>query len=351
MKTFNIYKHPTQGYEAVKVGFSWPAFFFGGLWMLAKKLWGIAGLWLAAYIVCSLIDTVIGKSQEGGSQAFVYLALAATYFSLWLIPPFRGNKWREENLSKRGYYLLNTVQTKTPDAAVAQVPSFVANNTDFPNSANTERFVVVQQGTVEGVPAPSRDANIASLADHLEPTVNEDSIYATIARELETSTTDQGLWTRLFAECDGDEGQTKVLYIKQRADRLISAERLRLEKAAKEYAAEAARLESVRQKKELSVKIQALSTTNAAAMMLKNVAQNNLQEVNGLLSEEPLFIAVTSRDGDTPLHIAVREKSEAMTRFLLERGAIVEAKNNYGVTPLEYAKNSRQSKMVELLSG
>ena len=27
MKTFNVYKHPTQGIEAVKVGFSWPAFF------------------------------------------------------------------------------------------------------------------------------------------------------------------------------------------------------------------------------------------------------------------------------------------------------------------------------------
>lgn len=29
MKTYDIYKHPTRGIEIVKIGFSWPAFFFG----------------------------------------------------------------------------------------------------------------------------------------------------------------------------------------------------------------------------------------------------------------------------------------------------------------------------------
>lgn len=63
--------------------------------------------------------------------------------------------------------------------------------------------------------------------------VDEERIYVMIAKELETGVADKGLWTRLFAECGGDEKQTKVLYIKQRADRLISAERSRLEQAAR----------------------------------------------------------------------------------------------------------------------
>ncbi len=58
-------------------------------------------------------------------------------------------------------------------------------------------------------------------------TVDEDRIYAEIAEEFESGIVDKGLWTRLFAECGGDERQTKVLYIKQRADRLITAERSR----------------------------------------------------------------------------------------------------------------------------
>lgn len=52
-------------------------------------------------------------------------------------------------------------------------------------------------------------------------------IYAKIAKELETDSMTKGLWTRLYAECDGDEKRTKVLYIKQRAEKLIAAERMR----------------------------------------------------------------------------------------------------------------------------
>ena len=120
MKTFNVYKHPTQGFEAVKVGFSWPAFFFGIIWMLVKKLWGLAGLWFAMYVGLSLIEAVTDQSQESGAQALVYLILAAGYFASWLVPAFKGNKWREENLSKRGYELLSSAQAETPDAAVAE---------------------------------------------------------------------------------------------------------------------------------------------------------------------------------------------------------------------------------------
>jgi len=125
MKTFNVYKHPTQGLEAVKVGFSWPAFFFGIIWMLVKKLWGLAGLWFAMYVGLSLIEAVTDQSQESGAQALVYLILAAGYFALWLIPAFKGNKWREENLSKRGYELNSSVQSQTPDAAVAEQAKMV----------------------------------------------------------------------------------------------------------------------------------------------------------------------------------------------------------------------------------
>lgn len=39
MKTFNVYKHPTNGFKMIKVGFSWLALFFGLLWMLFKKQW------------------------------------------------------------------------------------------------------------------------------------------------------------------------------------------------------------------------------------------------------------------------------------------------------------------------
>ena len=121
MKTFNVYRHPIQGLEAVKVGFSWPASLVGPIWMLVKKLWGLFGLWLAMYIVLSLVEAVTDKSEPDGDQALVYLLLAAGYSALTLVPGFKGNKWREKNLLRRGFEMLGTVQAETPDAAISQV--------------------------------------------------------------------------------------------------------------------------------------------------------------------------------------------------------------------------------------
>ncbi|MEI6260933.1 MAG: serine/threonine-protein kinase [Deltaproteobacteria bacterium] len=70
----------------------------------------------------------------------------------------------------------------------------------------------------------------------------EERIYTAVAKELETGGVDKGLWTRLFAECSGDERQIKILYIKQRVERLITAELNAAEKNADDEKAEAERI-------------------------------------------------------------------------------------------------------------
>jgi hypothetical protein len=79
-------------------------------------------------------------------------------------------------------------------------------------------------------------------------TVDEDAIYASIANELKTGAANEGLWTRLFAQCDGDENRTKVAYIKQRAERLIADEQARLElvERERELVAKAGSIEKLR---------------------------------------------------------------------------------------------------------
>ncbi len=59
----------------------------------------------------------------------------------------------------------------------------------------------------------------------------EDRLYEQIAQEIETNTVDKGIWTRLFAECGGDEKQIKVLYIKQRVEKLIALAKEELRKS------------------------------------------------------------------------------------------------------------------------
>lgn len=104
--------------------------------------------------------------------------------------------------------------------------SKVATTEDYGTRTSSPTPVLFQGG----------EGNITSIASEQETTVDKDRIYAAIAKELETGATEKGLWTRLFAESGGDEKQTKVLYIKQRAERLIANERLRLEQLARESA-------------------------------------------------------------------------------------------------------------------
>lgn len=58
--------------------------------------------------------------------------------------------------------------------------------------------------------------------------IDEDAIYEVVANEMESGKTDKGLWTRLFAQCDGDENKTKAAYIKHRASSLIAAKHAEL---------------------------------------------------------------------------------------------------------------------------
>jgi hypothetical protein len=122
MKTFKVYKHPTQNFEVVKQGFSWPALFFGPVWLLCKQLWLFAVAWITVSVILSSIE---GISDEVGMvserMTVVYLLVAGGYLALWLIPAFKGNSWRAKNLLRRGYQLINTVQAETPDSAVAQL--------------------------------------------------------------------------------------------------------------------------------------------------------------------------------------------------------------------------------------
>lgn len=116
MKIFKVYEHPALGAEAVKVGFSWPAAFFIVLWMLAKKLWRYAAVWIFAYVVLTIIQDFALKSGATGAL----LLVLAGHLVLALIPAFKGNEWRTRNLTKRGFEFVASVSADTPDAAIAR---------------------------------------------------------------------------------------------------------------------------------------------------------------------------------------------------------------------------------------
>ncbi len=115
MKSFDVYRHPTQeGYQVVKQGFGWPAFFFGAIWAFVKKMWGLGFALLGINIVLYYFQAGF---EEEGSVAGVLLMLLASMM-VWIVVGVKGNDWRRRTLFQRGFEKVDTVNAATLDAAI-----------------------------------------------------------------------------------------------------------------------------------------------------------------------------------------------------------------------------------------
>ncbi len=117
MKTFKVFKHTTLGYQAVKIGFSWPGLFFSGIWLLVKRLWGYAFVFLSIAILLSFMEAAFEKEESIAGMVLVLWLEIGVYIFVGA----KGNEWRVTNLQKRGFELIDTVQAETPDVAIKKI--------------------------------------------------------------------------------------------------------------------------------------------------------------------------------------------------------------------------------------
>lgn len=113
MKEYKIFAQPQGKYEAVKQGWSWPAFFFGFFWAMFKKLWAIGFGVLFAFFVLGFVIGVSGAESGGDALINICSLVAAIIFGI------NGNKWRESHLPTRGYDFEDTVSATNPEGAIA----------------------------------------------------------------------------------------------------------------------------------------------------------------------------------------------------------------------------------------
>ena len=96
-----LYFHPKHGFVAVKQGFSWPAFFFGSLWALARRAYGL-------FAVLLVLDVVLwfstGYAEAQRSLVLALLGLVGTVAYAVVRGKF-GNRWVGSSLLSRGYVL------------------------------------------------------------------------------------------------------------------------------------------------------------------------------------------------------------------------------------------------------
>jgi hypothetical protein len=113
MKQYKVFKHPSGMNEAVKQGWSWPAFFFNWIWAMVKKMWAIGVGVLIGLFALGIILAVAGVEDAA--------ALIINIVALGINIAFgvKGNSWREKNLVSRGFEQVDTVTAANSDGALA----------------------------------------------------------------------------------------------------------------------------------------------------------------------------------------------------------------------------------------
>ena len=114
MLTFDVYAHQSLGFQAVKRGFSWPAFIFGMFWALYKRLWLVA----AVYLLISLLFAMNNRETQAGGLATIDNWIG---FGISLFVGAAGNGWWRQALLEQGYSHVRAVVAASPKAAIERL--------------------------------------------------------------------------------------------------------------------------------------------------------------------------------------------------------------------------------------
>jgi len=114
MKNYKIFVHSTLGsIEAVKVGWSWPAFFFNWIWAFIK------GLNRLGFIVLGIAfgaGIFIGFSEVGIEESEIFFSLISLGISIWMGTD--GNAKICEMLIAKGFTYQKTLVSSSPKVAI-----------------------------------------------------------------------------------------------------------------------------------------------------------------------------------------------------------------------------------------
>jgi hypothetical protein len=199
-----VYSHPVLGYEAVKKGFSWPAFFFTWVWAFIKKLWipGI-GIFVALLVVIVIQDV----SAQKHAEFMVFIAfLAQLGMQYWVGE--NGNSWRAESMIERGFSLIAGSAASTPDAAIAEISRAAKSDAgDLAEGA-------IEDSTLDKV--EKRKLHEERSVQDEKDVHDEREKYQLIADEMDNDKMDRAIWIRALGESGGDENKQRAIYVKLR---------------------------------------------------------------------------------------------------------------------------------------
>ncbi len=113
IKKFKILQHPSGDIEAVKTGWSWPAFFFSFIWAMVKKMY-LTGIALFLFsLMLGIIIEYLHMGPRGDAMNNILTIAISIIFGL------KGNEWCEALLLRRGYEAKAVIAAPDPHSARA----------------------------------------------------------------------------------------------------------------------------------------------------------------------------------------------------------------------------------------
>lgn len=119
LRKYKIFRHPNGQLEAVKQGWSWPAFFFSGVWLLVKKIWSLGLIVCFFYLILTVMEAGFAGPEEGAGMAIQFLGILVQLV-IGVILGMSGQTLREKNLLSRGFELTKTVAASNPERALSR---------------------------------------------------------------------------------------------------------------------------------------------------------------------------------------------------------------------------------------
>ena len=102
MASYDVYRNGAGDHEAIKIGFSWPAFFFNFIWAYLKRLRLLGTALLVIGVMISIRQGVLEISGEfGGATVLSLINLA---IAIWV--GVNGNRLRRDSMVRRQYTLV-----------------------------------------------------------------------------------------------------------------------------------------------------------------------------------------------------------------------------------------------------
>lgn len=124
MRSFNVYEGSNGAYQAVKNGWSWPAFFFGSIWALFAQLWLIGGLLLPIELFLQMSMSVTEKMQRNASGSYAETisviggVIALIGLAIHIIFGAYGNAWRRKKLERSNFRVVKTLDASSKSKAI-----------------------------------------------------------------------------------------------------------------------------------------------------------------------------------------------------------------------------------------